>query len=63
MIRTELRIVLAAVATFVTLAGIAVAIHGLLFDSNAAVAYGVAAITAGISACVVLLNLRSHDPR
>lgn len=62
MIRTELRIVAAVIATFVALIGIAVAIHGLLFDKSAAVVYGVAAIAAGVSGCVVLLNAWPHDP-
>ena len=40
MVRTELRVVLAAIATFIMLGGIAVAIHGLLFDLTDAVRYG-----------------------
>ena len=48
MVRAEVRIVLAAIATFVALAGIAVAIRGLLFDQNAAVIYGAGAIVGGV---------------
>jgi hypothetical protein len=40
MVRTELRVVLAAIATFIMLGGIGVAIHGLLFDAIDAVRYG-----------------------
>ncbi|AIO70327.1 MULTISPECIES: DUF2964 domain-containing protein [pseudomallei group] len=61
MVRTELRVVLAAIATFVALAGIAVAIHGLLFDQDAALRYGVAAIALGVTTCVVALNVWPKD--
>lgn len=61
MVRLELKIVLALVATFVALAGIAVAIHGLLFDQSDAVLYGMAAIVVGVFGCVVLLNIWPQD--
>lgn len=61
MIRTELRVVLAVIATFVALAGIALAIHGLLVDKSDAVFYGVAAIVGGVSGCAVLLNIWPRD--
>lgn len=61
MVRTELRVVLAAIATFVMLAGIAVSIHGLLFDLDLAVQYGVAAIALGIATCVTALNVWPKD--
>jgi hypothetical protein len=61
MVRTELRIVLAVMATFITLAGIAVAIHGLLFDQDEAMFYGTVAIGVGVAGCAVLLNLRPKD--
>ncbi|KDB08305.1 Protein of unknown function DUF2964 [Burkholderia sp. lig30] len=62
MVRTELRVVLAAIATFVMLGGIAVSIHGLLFDLDDAVRYGAAAIALGITTCAVSLNVWPKDP-
>jgi hypothetical protein len=61
MVRAELRIVLALIATFVMLAGIAVAIHGLLFDQDMAMLYGTLAIGVGVAGCVVLLSLWPKD--
>jgi Protein of unknown function (DUF2964) len=61
MVRLELRIVLALAATFVALAGIAVAIRGLLFDQSDAVLYGIAAIVVGVFGCAVLLNIWPQD--
>jgi hypothetical protein len=61
MVRTELRVVLATIATFVMLAGIAVSIHGLLFDLDNAVRYGVAAIALGMTTCAVALNVWPKD--
>ena len=56
MVRLEVRIVLAAIATFVALAGIAVSIHGLLYDDDQVMWSGVVAIGLGIAAMVVMLN-------
>ncbi|MGF6598857.1 hypothetical protein P3T23_003574 [Paraburkholderia sp. GAS448] len=56
MVRLEARIVLAAIATFVALAGIAVSIHGLLYDDDQVMWSGVVAIGLGIAAMVVMLN-------
>jgi hypothetical protein len=61
MVRIELRVVLAVIATFVALGGIAVAIRGLLFDESDLVLYGVAAIVVGIFSCAVLLNTWPKD--
>lgn len=61
MVRTEFRIVLAAVATFIALAGIAVAIRGLLFDQGAFILYGAGAIVVGIFGLAVLLNAWPKD--
>ncbi|WP_323120044.1 DUF2964 domain-containing protein [Burkholderia alba] len=61
MVRTELRVVLAVIATFVALAGIAVAIHGMLFDQGTALHYGTAAIAIGVTTCVVALNVWPKD--
>ncbi|AOJ96542.1 DUF2964 domain-containing protein [Burkholderia multivorans] len=62
MVRTELRVVLAAIATFIMLGGIAVAIHGLLFDVADAVRYGAAAITIGVTTAAIALNVWPTDP-
>jgi Protein of unknown function (DUF2964) len=56
MVRLEARIVLAAIATFVALAGIAVSIHGLLYDDDQVMWSGVVAIGLGIAGMVVMLN-------
>lgn len=61
MIKTEWRVVLAVIATFVALGGIAVAIKGSLFDQSDAVLYGVVAIVVGVFGCALLLNLWPHD--
>lgn len=61
MVRAEVRIVLAAIATFVALAGIAVAIRGLLLDQNAAVIYGAGAIVGGVFGVALLLNAWPKD--
>nr|WP_254609435.1 DUF2964 domain-containing protein [Burkholderia lata] len=62
MVRTELRVVLAAIATFIMLGGIAVAIHGLLFDLTDAVRYGAAAIAVGATTAAIALNVWPTDP-
>nr|WP_231127721.1 DUF2964 domain-containing protein [Burkholderia cepacia] len=62
MVRTELRVVLAAIATFIMLGGIAVAIHGLLFDLTDAVRYGAAAIAVGATTAAIALNVWPNDP-
>ncbi|WP_179402305.1 DUF2964 family protein [Burkholderia guangdongensis] len=61
MVRAELRVVVAAIATFVVLAGIAMAIHGLLFDRAGALYGGVLAITLGVTTCVVELTVWPKD--
>ncbi|AOJ16873.1 DUF2964 family protein [Burkholderia vietnamiensis] len=63
MVRTELRVVLAAIATFIMLGGIGVAIHGLLFDAIDAVRYGAAAIAVGATTAAIALNIWPTDPR
>lgn len=62
MVRTELRVVVAAIATFVMLGGIAVAIHGLLFDIEDALRYGAAAIALGVVTAAITLNVWPKDP-
>ncbi|EDO90768.1 conserved hypothetical protein [Burkholderia pseudomallei Pasteur 52237] len=54
---------LAAIATFVMLAGIAVAIHGSLFDQDAALRYGAAAIALGVTTCAIALNVWPKDEK
>ncbi|MDN7427198.1 DUF2964 family protein [Burkholderia sp. 1B3(2022)] len=53
---------LAAIATFIMLGGIAVAIHGLLFDLTDAVRYGAAAIAVGVTTAAIALNIWPTDP-
>lgn len=56
MVRTEYRIVFAPIAVLFSLAGMATAIHGLLFDGYDVTRYGVAAIVLGVACFVLLLN-------
>nr|WP_309749576.1 MULTISPECIES: DUF2964 family protein [unclassified Caballeronia] len=55
MVTGEARIVAAAVAVFVALAGIVVALHGLVFDKLAVLDYGALAILIGVTSFAVLL--------
>ncbi|QCP53386.1 DUF2964 family protein [Trinickia violacea] len=61
MVRTEFRIVLAVIAAFVAIAGIAVAIHGMLFDQGNSLLYGSIAIGVGVFGCALLLNVWPKD--
>ncbi|WP_233867418.1 DUF2964 family protein [Paraburkholderia adhaesiva] len=61
MVQSEFRIFVATLATFVSLFGLAVVIHGLFFDLSNVVLYGVATIGAGVVAFVVMLTLHPHD--
>ncbi|WP_028228161.1 DUF2964 family protein [Paraburkholderia ferrariae] len=61
MVQSELRIVVATLATFVALFGVTLVIHGLLFDLDKLVLYGVATIAGGIVAFVVMLTLHPKD--
>jgi hypothetical protein len=56
MIRIEPRIAIAAISVFVALAGLAMALRGLIFDVPSLVRYGVAAIIASVAMLVVMLN-------
>jgi uncharacterized Zn-binding protein involved in type VI secretion len=60
MVRGEYRIVLATLAVFVSIVGMLAAIHGMLFDHGNVVRYGAAAVVAGISSVVLLLNPASN---
>lgn len=61
MVQSELRILVATLATFVVLFGVALVVHGLFFDADNLVLYGVATIGAGIVAFVVMLTLHPKD--
>lgn len=56
MIRRQYRIVVAAIAVFVSLAGIMAVVTGLLFDSETALRGGAIALIAGVACFVVMLN-------
>ncbi|BAX63481.1 DUF2964 family protein [Burkholderia stabilis] len=56
MIRRQYRIVVAAIAVFVSLAGMMAAVTGLLFDSEIALRGGAIALVAGVAGFVVMLN-------
>lgn len=62
MLRREYRIILATAAIFLSLAGMASVIHGMLFDEYGAIRYGTAAIVGGVASFVLLLNpTAGHD--
>jgi len=61
MVRNEWRIMLAALAVFVSLAGVAVSIHGLLYDKTDVVLYGMIAAGVGIVVCVGMLTICPKD--
>ena len=52
---------MAALATFVALAGVAVSIHGLLYYENDVVLSGAIAMGVGMLACVLMLTLHPKD--
>lgn len=56
MVRSESRIVFAAIAVFVALGGIGASIRGLLYDEAPVFHYGVAALIVGVACFVMLLN-------
>lgn len=61
MVRDELRIVVAALATFAALIGVAVSIHGLLYYENDVVLSGMIAAGVGIVAFVWMLTIHPKD--
>jgi hypothetical protein len=61
MIRSESRIIIAAIAVFMALAGLAVALHGLVFGEPAHLRYGAAVAFASISAVVIMLDPPPHE--
>ncbi|EGD02004.1 hypothetical protein WS58_26020 [Burkholderia pseudomultivorans] len=56
MIRRQYRIVVAAIAVFVTLAGMMAVVTGLLFDDAVALRGGAIALIVGAVGFVVMLN-------
>ncbi|AOJ17402.1 DUF2964 family protein [Burkholderia vietnamiensis] len=56
MIRRQSRIVVAAIAVFVSLAGMMAVVTGLLFDEAVALRGGAAALIVGVACFVVMLN-------
>jgi hypothetical protein len=61
MVQGELRVVLATFAVFAALAGLAVAMHGLLFDEFRFVVYGMAIVSCGVVAFVAMLTVHPKD--
>jgi hypothetical protein len=61
MVRDELRIVVAALAIFAALAGMAVSIHGMLYYESNIVLDGVIAMGVGIAAFVLMLTVHPKD--
>jgi hypothetical protein len=61
MVQGELRILVATLATFVSLFGVALVIHGLFFDLDNYVLYGVLTIGGAIVAFVVMLTVHPKD--
>ncbi|AOI99995.1 MULTISPECIES: DUF2964 family protein [Burkholderia] len=56
MIRRQYRIVVAAIAVFVSLAGMMSVVTGLLFDETIALRGGAVALIVGVACFVVMLN-------
>ncbi|WP_063552763.1 DUF2964 family protein [Burkholderia territorii] len=56
MVRRQYRIVVAAIAVFVSLAGMMAVVTGLLFDETIALRGGAVALIVGVACFVVMLN-------
>ena len=56
MMRRQYRIVVAAIAVFVSLAGMMAVVTGLLFDETIALRGGAVALIVGVACFVVMLN-------
>ncbi|KVH57673.1 hypothetical protein WS89_21810 [Burkholderia sp. MSMB1072] len=61
MIRRQYRIVAAAIAVFVSLAGMMAVVTGLLFDATTALRGGAVALIVGVAGFVVMLNPGPKD--
>jgi hypothetical protein len=61
MIRAERRIVFAAIAVFVSLGGMAMVIHGVLFDTRNATVYGGVLLVIGVAVLALMLTPRPRD--
>ena len=55
MIRSELRIVCAAIAVFAALIGLYLVLDGLVFDAWVTLCYGAATLIVGVAGFVLLL--------
>ncbi|WP_180970354.1 DUF2964 family protein [Burkholderia sp. WAC0059] len=67
MVRSEWQVVLAALAIFAALMGMAVSIHGMVYDDHRVALTGAASTGLGIALFVVMLNrfpdeTRRHGP-
>jgi hypothetical protein len=58
---TEVGVVLAVLATFIAVIGIAIVIHGMLFDENQVTLSGAATVAIGVIASAAFLNLGPRD--
>ncbi|ASV99332.1 DUF2964 family protein [Paraburkholderia aromaticivorans] len=61
MIRAERRIVFAAIAVFVALAGMGIVIRGVLYDTHNATVYGGVLLVLGVAVLAVMLTPRPTD--
>jgi heme A synthase len=61
MIRAERRIVIAAIAVFVALAGMAMVIHGVLYDTRNDTVYGGVLLVIGVAVLALMLTPRPSD--
>ncbi|MEX3959002.1 DUF2964 family protein [Trinickia sp. EG282A] len=61
MVQSRVRIALATISVFAVLAGLGMAIRGLVFDTDEAFHYGIGAIVVGVAAFVLLLNPSPRD--
>lgn len=61
MIRRQYRIVVAAIAVFVSLAGMMAVVTGLLFDDAMALRGGAIALVVGVAGFVVMLDPGAKD--
>lgn len=61
MVRAERRIVFAAIAVFVALAGMGMFIHGVLFDYSNATLYGGVLLVLGVAVLALMLSPRASD--
>ena len=63
MVQKENLIVLAVVAVFASLAGLLLAIHGIVSDNDSAFRWDAGVVAAAVTGLVTLLNLTSEGER